>query len=112
MMQVSYKEKILGTVSFEHGFHFSTEKGVYTGTTAISLAYFAQKLETIDVNSILFHYPCGDFQKWIEETLGDNELANQMCFIKTGISGEELRKQLIKLVQKRIYEFRESIAKL
>ena len=108
MTQTSYSSKILGTVPFEHGFHFTTENGVYTGTTATSLADFAKKLETVDANSILFHYPRGDFQKWIEDTLGDKELANQMCFIKTGISGEELRKQLIKLVQKRINGFRET----
>jgi hypothetical protein len=72
------------------------------------LADFAQKLETVDVNSILFHYPLGDFQKWIDDTIEDKELANRMCFIKTGISGEELRKQLINLVHKRIYESKET----
>ncbi len=107
MMQVSPKSKILGVVPFEHGFHFSTQQGAYTGTTATSLADFAQKLETIDVESILFHYPRGDFQKWIEETLGDKELANRMCFVKTNLSGEDLRKQLLKLVQKRINGFKE-----
>ncbi len=107
MTQTSYSSKILGAVPFEHGFHFTTGNGVYTGNTAISLADFAQKLETVDVDSILFHYPRGDFQKWIDDTLGDKQLANQMCFIKTSISGEELRNQLIKLVQKRINGFRE-----
>jgi len=107
MSQVSSKSKILGTVPFEHGFHFVTKPGTYTGTTAISLADFAEKLQTIDVDSILFHYPRGDFQKWIEDTLGDRELANHLCFIKTGISGEELRKQLVRIVQKRINGFKE-----
>ena len=107
MSQVSVKSKILRVVPFEHGFHFSTQQGVYTGTTAISLADFAQKLETVNVDSILFHYPRGDFQKWIEDTLGDKELANKMCFIKANLSGEDLRKQLVKLVQKRINGFKE-----
>jgi hypothetical protein len=35
----------------------------YTGITASSLADFSSTLETIDENSILFHYPRGDFQK-------------------------------------------------
>src|SRR5450759_4316198 len=81
-------QKILRTVSFEKGFHFTSEKGVYTGITAISLSDFAAKLETIDENSVLFHYPRGDFQKWIQETLGDEELANRMCFTQPNIAPE------------------------
>lgn len=96
---------VLRNVSFERGFHFSTEKEVYTGITAVSLHEFALKLETIDANSILFHYPRSDFQKWIQNTLGDEELANRICFIQTN-SGENLRKQLLKIVQKRISELK------
>jgi hypothetical protein len=98
--------KILKPVSFDIGFHFTTEKGVYTGITATSLPDFAAKLETIDENSILFHYPRGDFQKWIQGTLGDKELANRMCFIQPNISGEKLRSQLVRIVQKRITELK------
>ena len=66
--------KILMSVSFEKGFHFNDDKGTYTGITAMSLVDFASKLETIDENSILFHYPRrGDFQKWIQNVLGDEE---------------------------------------
>ncbi len=99
-------ERILRNVPFDTGFHFTTEKGVYTGITAVSLPDFALKLETIDANSILFHYPRGDFQKWIQNTLGDEELANRMCFIQTNLSGEKLRNQLLKIVQKRISELK------
>ena len=67
---------------------------------------FLEKLKVVDVNSILFHYPRGDFQKWIENTLGEKELANRLCFIKTGLSGEKLRKQLLKIVKKRVDEIR------
>jgi len=101
----SNEEMVLRNVSFERGFHFSTEKEVYTGITAVSLHEFALKLETIDANSILFHYPRSDFQKWIQNTLGDEELANRICFIQTN-SGENLRKQLLKIVQKRISELK------
>lgn len=98
--------KILESVSFEKGFHFNTEKGIYIGITATSLSDFAAKIETIDENSILFHYPRGDFQKWIQDTFGDEELANRMCFIQREISGEKLRSQLLKIVQKRITELK------
>ncbi len=42
--------RILGTVPYEHGFHFNVEKK-YTGITAKSLADLASILETIDVAS-------------------------------------------------------------
>ena len=93
----------LRNVPFDHGFHFCIENG-FTGVTAISLSEFSQKLNSIDVNSVLFHYSSGDFQKWIEDTLGDKELANRMCFIKRDISGEKLRTQLLRITQKRIKE--------
>ena len=99
-------ERILRNVPYETGFHFTTEKRVYTGITAVSLPDFALKLQTIDANSILFHYPRGDFQKWIDEIIGDKELANRMCFIQANVSGEELRNQLLKIVQKRISELK------
>jgi hypothetical protein len=84
----------------------SITKGIYTGITATSLADFAAKLETIDENSILFHYSRGDFQKWMQDTLGDEEFANRMCFIQRGISGEKLRRELLKMVQRRITELK------
>ena len=97
---------ILRNVPFETGFHFTNGNGVYTGITAVSLPDFALKLQTIEADSILFHYPRGDFQKWIQNTLGDEELANRMCFIQTNLSGEKLRSQLLKIVQKRITELK------
>ncbi len=96
--------KPLEAVAFEHGFNFTTKNGVYTGITATSLRDFASKLETVDVESVLFHYPRGDFQNWIEDTLGEKELADRMCFIKTELPGEQLRKQLLKIVRQRISE--------
>jgi hypothetical protein len=98
--------KILMAISFEKGFHFNNDKGTYTGITATSLADFASKLETIDENSILFHYSRGDFQKWIQDVLGDEELANRLCFIQRGMSGAKLRSELLKMVQKRITELK------
>jgi hypothetical protein len=43
-----HPQKILRTVSFDKVFHFTSEKGVYTGIIASSLSDFAAKLETID----------------------------------------------------------------
>ena len=98
--------EILRTVPHEEGFHFTTEQGVYTGVTATSLSDFAEKLETIDVNSVMFHYSRGDFQKWINDKLADKALSNQMCFIEPASSGEHVRKQLSRMVQKRLTELK------
>jgi len=97
---------ILGTIKFDRGFHFTTKNGVYTGLTATSLQDFVDKLKIVDSESILFHYSRGDFQKWIDDTLKDTELANRMCFIQTGLKAEQLRQQLLKMVQTRINELK------
>ncbi len=98
--------KILSAVPQENVFRFCTAEGVYTEISAMSLEDFADKLEGIDESSILFHYPRGDFQAWIKGTVGDSELANKMCFIQQGISGQKLRHELLKIVQTRISELK------
>jgi hypothetical protein len=80
------------------GFHFCIENGVYTKVTTVSLADFAEKLQKIEINSVLFHFPRGDFQSWIKSTLGDEELAHRISKIKSNIVAENLSKQLEKLV--------------
>ena len=97
---------ILRAVPDDHGFHFMTENGVYTGETAVSLQDFQSKLETIDVRSVVYHYYRGDFQRWIESTLGDRDFANKLCFISTEISPEGLRGELLKLLDKRITDLK------
>jgi hypothetical protein len=97
---------ILRIVPFEYGFHFTTDKGVYSGLTATSLDDFAEKLRDVDVNSVNFHYYRGDFQRWIDNTLGDTDFANKLCFIDPKISGEQLRKELLKMLDRRIHELK------
>jgi len=63
--------KILSMVARENAFYFYTAERVYTGISAINLEDFADKLNRIDASSILFHYPRGDFQAWIRDTVGD-----------------------------------------
>lgn len=90
----------------ENAFRFCTADGVYTKIEAMGLEDFADKLDGIDSSSILFHYPRGDFQAWIKNSIGDSELADKMCFIPRGISGESLRQELLKMVQKRVSELK------
>lgn len=97
---------ILRVVLPEQSFNFMTEAGVYMGLSANSLEDFRSKLETIDVNSVAYHYYRGDFQRWIESTLGDRDFANKLCFISTEIAPEQLRGELLKLLDKRITDLK------
>jgi len=99
--------RILSNVPKENAFYFYTSEGVDTKIFAISLEDFAKKLKNIDESSILFHYPRNDFQAWIRFTLKDSKLADEMCFIQRDISGEKLRQELLKMVQRRISEIKE-----
>ncbi len=98
--------KILAKVPPGKEFRFCTAEGIDTKVEAVSLEDFAQKLDGIDAISIEFHYPRGDFQAWIKSTVGDNELADKMCFVKQGLSGEKLRQALKAIIQKRLAELK------
>lgn len=95
---------LLKTVPFEKSFHFYTERGKYIGITASSMVEFAEKLQTVPVQSVTFHFQRQDFQKWFIDTIGDEELAKRIDEIKAGFQDEDLRKELSQRVQNRIAE--------
>jgi hypothetical protein len=102
-------QEILNAIPYENGFHFYTALGQYTGITANSLSEFAQKLQVVPVESISFHFQREDYQKWIRNTLKDQELARRLDELRkwpTWSSDENLRKEILKTVQKRITELR------
>jgi alpha-amylase len=96
------------SVPFENGFHFFIEHGKYIGITATSTVEFAEKLQIIPIESIMFHFQRGDFQKWLSDTIGDEELARRMDQIKEWSSDENLRKELFKTVHNRITQLTKS----
>jgi alpha-amylase len=98
---------LLNTVPFENGFHFYKEHGNYTGLTANGISEFAEKLQTVPIESIKFHFQRQDFQKWLTNTIGDKELAKRIDQIKAGSQDENLRKELLKTVQSRITELQQ-----
>jgi alpha-amylase len=103
------RQELLRAVPYESGFHFYIGLGKYAGVTATSLDEFAGKLQTVPVESITFHFQRGDFQKWLGNTIGDDELAKRIYQLKQGpswSSDENLRKELVKTVQKRLAELR------
>jgi len=99
---ISSLSKILEVVPYAQGFHFCTADGNSTGVTAIGLGDFAEKLQNIDINSIDFHFRCGDFQKWIRDVLGDDELAENISQINENLRGQDLRTELLEVVNSRI----------
>jgi hypothetical protein len=98
--------EILRTVPYEKGFHFYTALGNYTGETATSLEAFERKIQAVPAASVNFHMQRGDFQKWIENTLGDAELAKRISLIESSLSAEDLREELLAMVQTRITALR------
>jgi len=106
--------KILSTVPHDKGFNFFTDLGHSTGETATSLEIFAQKLERINADSVKFHFQRNDFQNWIQTIVGDGVLAERINHISGQLPIEDLRKEIVKTVRKRISELRllhgESIA--
>jgi hypothetical protein len=101
--------EILRTVPYEKGFHFYTAPSNYTGETATSLEAFEKKLQVAPAASVNFHLQRSDFQKWMSDTLGDDELAKRVSLIKLTLPAEDLRKELLAIVQTRITELRREL---
>jgi hypothetical protein len=99
---------LLRTVPEDNGFHFYIADGKPTGITAVSMVDFGQKLGTVPVQSVDYHYPKGNFQTWFNETIGDHTLAQRISNTKKGLAGEDLRKALLKVVLVRIAELQMS----
>jgi hypothetical protein len=99
-----YISKILRTVENSKCFFFNITNGSYTGRTARSLRDMYSILKTVNVKSINFHFRKGDFQRWIQNIIGDIKLSNKIRKIPKNIRGEKLRSELIKIISERISE--------
>ncbi len=96
--------KILSEVPYNDGFHFATSVSKYAGETAINLFSFYEILRNIDSASVKFHAQRRDFQKWIDQTLGDKLLAEKLDSIGASLPDQELRQEIRKAVSNRIQE--------
>lgn len=61
----------------EEAFYFFTGVGDFAGKLALSLAAFHDKLEIINVEPVNSHFSRQDLEKWIKETLGDDQLQSK-----------------------------------
>lgn len=95
----------LKAVPLEYGFRF-TIVDVYQGLTATSLEDFATKLKQVSLDSVCFHFFRGDFYRWISNTIGDKFLAAQLAYIIADQTGEQLRKELLQLLDRRVQDLK------
>ena len=89
------------------GFHFYTAVGDYCGVTVHSLEEFADAIQYVCSESILFHFERGDFQNWIRDIIGDDELAQKIEDIKTcerHLAAEYCRKEIAEKVNVRLFQ--------
>lgn len=97
----------LRVVPHAQGFHFYTAVGDYCGVSAHSLEEFANALQYVCSEAIIFHFERGDFQNWIRDIIGDAELAQSINAIKMcsrQLSEECCRKELMQRVNIRILQ--------
>ncbi len=105
----NYGSNLLNTVPFEKAFQFFTDLEENTGITASSTPEFAEKLQIVPIQSVTFHFQRQDFQNWFKITVGDEELAKRIDRINLWVHNDEnLRKEILKTVQKRIAELTKS----
>jgi hypothetical protein len=89
------------------GFHFYTAVGDYCGVSACSLEEFANALQYVCSEAIVFHFERGDFQNWIRDVIDDNELAKKIDDIKMcerHLAAESCRKEIMERVNIRILQ--------
>jgi hypothetical protein len=70
--------RALRTLGNEEAFHFYEDIGKSTGESARSLRDFLERIESVKLESLIFHLTRNDFKNWVENTLEDSELARRL----------------------------------
>jgi hypothetical protein len=97
----------LRNVPREEAFYFFTSIGNYTGQSASSLEEFLLKIKDINVKSLEFHLYREDFEKWIDQTLGDFKLAEEIKLLRNTKSvGTALRDRLYFMVSRHLKDLK------
>lgn len=95
--------RILRELTKDEAFYFFTSIGNYTGEYAASLDDFVRKIREVHIKSIEFHLVREDFEKWVTETLEDEELAQEIRKLrKQKSTGRFLREKLQTIVSQRL----------
>ena len=89
------------------GFHFYMAVGDYCGVSVHSLEEFADALQYVCSEAIVFHFERGDFQNWIRDVIGENELAKRIDDIKMcerHLAAESCRTEILERVNVRLFQ--------
>ncbi len=105
----SENKKPSNILPISKGSHFFKCVGHCAVVTVNCLEQFLVLLQNMDTGTIRFYYERGDFQKWMKNIVGASELARRMDSIRGEISGENLRKQLMGIVQTCVVELRKRV---
>ncbi len=102
-MRIGADERVEGIVAapMEKAFYFYAGFGQYTGLLATSIESFIDALEGAPIESIEFHANRRDYERWVRDVLGSNELADGFEGLRRmAVTGEELRRGLIGVTKK------------
>lgn len=102
--KIAAAQKTLSSVSYEKAFFFFTDIGKKTGEPAFNMSGLYEELRVIEPQSVRFHFQRKDFQNWVKDVLGDAELAQRINMIKTDLTDQDLRNELLKTVLTRFTE--------
>ena len=97
--------RILRTVKDEEAFYFYAAVGQPTGEKAASLLDFLEKIKTVKMESLTFHLQRKDFQKWLQRTIGDSELAKKVESIHAS-DNEKTRIKMLVTIDNHVKELR------
>jgi alpha-amylase len=99
--------KILRRVLREEAFYFFSSIGNYIGKSAASLEEFVRKIKEVNPKSLEFHLYRGDFERWVDEVLGDAKLAEKIKELRNQkLIGENLQDRLYQTVLRRYNELK------
>ena len=95
--------RTLRTLSNEEAFHFYEDIGKPTGESARSLCDFLGRIESVKLESLIFHLKRNDFKNWVENTLEDAKLGKKLKKIPI-THNKRLREEVCSAVRDRLKE--------
>jgi hypothetical protein len=105
-------KKLLSRVPQQQGFSFHLDMDTPTGKYADSLQDFCQRLLEVEPRSVSFHLEHGDFQNWLSQAIGDEELASKLSSLRgLGLPAEELKSKVYDEVKARCDELSTKLTK-
>ena len=99
--------RLLRHVPADKAFKFYYRFAKPADVSASSLQEFYEALKRVSLESIAFHMDRGDFERWISNVIGDDELADRIANLPKKWRGKrKLRHILLTLVGERIKELK------